>query len=110
MLLAQVTALAPTPSTECDHAAEVVKPAYPIPEGNMWNEDGPRFATLEVVVGPDGKIGKITIVKSSGSFTFDMASVRAAKRSIFRPKMVDCKPVEGSALFQTSLTPGTPPP
>ena len=115
LILAQATPLpspasSPTPPSECNHVAEVIKPAYPIPEGNMWDEDQARYATLEVVVGPDGTIGKITVVKSSGSFAFDMASVRAAKRSVFKPKMLDCKPVEGPAMFRTSLTPGTPPP
>jgi TonB family protein len=69
----------------------------------------PLYATLNVLVAPDGTIEKVEVIKSSGNLSFDMASVQAAKRSVFRPEMLDCKPVEGTALFRTSLTPNVQP-
>jgi len=68
-------------------------------------DQGPFSATVSVLVGPDGKVEKATIVKSSGNFQFDMASVLAAKRSTYTPKRIDCTPVEGTVLFNTSFTP-----
>lgn len=68
-------------------------------------DQGPFYATVSVLVGADGKIEKATIVKPSGNFQFDMASVTAAKRSTYTPKKVDCVPVEGTVLFNTSFVP-----
>jgi TonB family protein len=72
---------------------------------NVPLDQGPFAATVSVLVGPDGKVEKTTIVKSSGNFQFDMASLSAAKRSTYTPKTVDCTPVEGTVLFNTSFTP-----
>ena len=70
----------------------------------------PLYATLTVLVAADGKIERISIYKSSGDDKFDMASIRAAQKSLYKPKVVNCQPVEGTAVFRTSLIPGTPPP
>jgi len=78
---------------------------YPEPLSDLPSDLQPLYATLSVLVAPDGKIEKITIFKSSGNLGFDMASVRAAQKSVFKPKMVNCQPVEGTAVFHTSLTP-----
>jgi TonB family protein len=66
-------------------------------------------ATVSVLVGPDGRVEKATIYRSSGYLQFDIASIRAAKSSRYKPKLIDCKPVEGTVLFKTSLTPNTSP-
>lgn len=68
-------------------------------------DQGPFHASVLVLVGPDGKVEKATISQSSGNFQFDLASVLAAKRSTYTPKRVDCEPVEGTVLFNTSFTP-----
>jgi TonB family protein len=114
MLLAQATASPmPTPTTACNHDAYVVKPDYPRDFGNPFWQNGEvtaLYATVSVVVGADGRVEKASINKSSGHLQFDMASVRAAKSSTYKPKMVNCQPVEATVLFKTSFTPGAPPP
>jgi periplasmic protein TonB len=114
VLLAQVTASPmPTPTTACNHDAEVVRPDYPRDFANPFWQNGEvttLYATVSVLVGPDGQVEKASIYKSSGYLQFDMASIRAAKSSSYKPKLVDCKPVEGTVLFKTLFAPGTPPP
>ena len=107
LLLAQA-APNPTPSS-CQAETGLLKADYP-KDFSPPEEGGALAATLSVAVGPDGKVEKVSIIKSSGDFSFDMASIRAAKSSFYSPKLVDCKPVEGTFLFKTSLTPGGSPP
>jgi protein TonB len=110
LLLAQATpSPAPTPTPgPCFHDAQVVKPAYPVPTADVPSDGQPLYAAVSVLIGPDGKIEKATIYKSSGNLGFDTASIRAARQSVFKPKVVNCQPVEGTAFFLTSLTPGPP--
>jgi TonB family protein len=79
---------------------------YPESTDDLPSDYQPLYATLSVLVAADGKIEKITVYKSSGNLGFDMASIRAAQKSVFKPKVVNCQPVEGTAAFRTSLTPG----
>jgi TonB family protein len=67
------------------------------------------LAIVAVWVAPDGSVEKAKIYRSSGDLLFDEASVRAARRSTYKPKVLDCKPVEGIVYFRTSLTGGYPP-
>lgn len=110
VLLAQVTASPmPTPTTTCNRDAEVVKADYPRDFGSPFWQNGEvtaLYATVLVVVGADGAVEKASIYKSSGYLQFDMASIRAAKSSNYKPKLVACKSVEGTVLFKTSLIPG----
>jgi TonB family protein len=102
-LLAQATA-SPT-ATPCQAEAEVVR-AIPPKDFDLWPYEGAAFyATVLVLIGPDGKVEKASLYQPSGNLQFDMASIRAAKKSTFKPKLIDCKPVEGTFLFKTSLTP-----
>lgn len=107
LLVAVVTAAptaAPTLSPCFPEEAGVAKGAVVQTDDVPLNE-GSFSATISVLVGPDGKVEKVTIAKSSGNFRFDMESVSAAKRSTYTPKKVDCVPVEGTVLFNTSFTP-----
>jgi|GEM_PF-3945238 len=103
MLLAQVT---PSPSagpSECFHDASLTRADYP--KDFSPAHEAPLYATVLVLISADGKVEKASIYKSSGDLQFDMASIRAAKSSSYKPKLADCKAVEGTFLFKTSLTP-----
>lgn len=103
LFLAQVSTPAPTASP-CNADVEVQKPAIPV-GFSLPSEATALSATVAVLVEPDGSIKNAKIYKSSGDLSFDMASVSAARRSTYKPKLVDCKPVEATFLFKTSLTP-----
>jgi TonB family protein len=103
LLVAQATP-GPAPSACMTEVAGVAKGAVVQIDG-VPQDQGPFYATVSVLVGPDGKLEKATIVKPSGSVQFDMASVSAAKRSTYTPKKVDCTPAEGTVLFNTSFVP-----
>ena len=108
LLVAQVTpapSASPTASA-CSHDADVLKAEVP---DTMPDSEGDKFAIVAVQVAPDGTVVKAKIYRTSGDLLFDQASVRAARHSTFTPKVVDCKPVEGTVYFRTSLTQGYPP-
>ncbi|MBV8530327.1 MAG: energy transducer TonB [Candidatus Eremiobacteraeota bacterium] len=108
--LSLMQATTPTPlPCGCQADADVVKPAIPRPE-NFPVCCAPLYATVAVLVGPDGKVEKTSIYKSSGDLSFDMASIRAARESTYKAKIVDCHPVEGIVYFKTLIVAGTPPP
>ena len=108
LLLGQVTP-SPSPATSasaspCQQEADVTKPAIPH-DFDRREVEGPIFATIAVVIKPDGKIKTAGIYKSSGDPSFDDASLYAALASKYRPKIVDCTPVEATVYFKTSYTP-----
>jgi TonB family protein len=101
-----VAAASPAPSSSpCFPEEAGVEKGAIVQTDDVPLNQGPFSATISVLVGPDGKVEKISIAKSSGNFQFDMESVAAAKRSTYTPKKVDCVPVEGTVLFNTSFTP-----
>jgi TonB family protein len=109
LILAQASPL-PAPSStpsDCSHDAEVTDAA--IPDDTVQTSEGDVFAIVAVQVASDGAIEKVKIYRTSGDLLFDQASVRAARRSKYRPKVVDCKPVEGIFYFKTSRTQGYAP-
>jgi TonB family protein len=104
LLVAQAT---PSPTASPCHAdTGLVKAEYPT--GFASPEARRLSATVFVVVGSDGKVVTAKILKTSGDASFNAASIRAAKSSTYTPKLVDCKPTEGTFLFRTSLTPNGP--
>ena len=79
LLLAQVT-LSPAPSGACFQDADLTRAEYP-KDFAPPSEVGPLNATVLVLISLEGKVEKATIYKSSGYLDFDLASIRAAKRS-----------------------------
>ena len=105
LVLAQA---APSPAASpCQAETGLLKAEYPR-DFNPPEEVKPLSATVFVVVGSNGKVVAAKILKTSGDGSFDAASIRAARSSTYTPKLVDCKPIEGTFLFRTSLTPGGP--
>lgn len=58
-----------------------------------------------VAVGPDGAVKAVQIVKSSGDKEVDSEVVDAATKSKYKPKMVDCQPVDGMYLLRVDFGP-----
>jgi TonB family protein len=111
VLLAQ-TAASPSPAAagQCDQDAHVVKAAIPSIEGLSQETLMQHLTTeMQVAVAADGSVKSVSVSKSSGYLDFDMAAVRAAKRTTYAPKLADCRPVDGIATFKASLAPNPPP-
>ena len=94
----------PASDASCNHAAEIVKSEYPIPD-ELPTDGRPLYASVTVIVAPNGKVESATILQSSGNVSFDLASLRAARQSQYKPKMANCTAVEGPIIFKTSFTP-----
>lgn len=80
----------------------MVKPVQPDPTDMDIGPGPDLFAIVAVAVAPNGSVEKAKIYRSSGNLLFDQASVIAARRSTYKPKVVDCNPVEGIVYFKTS--------
>lgn len=103
LMLAQATP-SPAPTSECRHEAHVVRAARPIPKGLPADMPATK-AVVKVLIGPDGKVKEASIFKSSGYPAFDIAVVDAARLTVYSPKVVDCKSVEGVYLFSAAFHP-----
>jgi protein TonB len=55
--------------------------------------------TVEVVVGPDGTVRSARVVKSQPRGYFEQAALQSARKSKFRPKIVDGTPVEQTGTY-----------
>jgi TonB family protein len=110
VLLAQA-APSPSPSPgECNHDATVTKAVIPDTKdllGDFLSE--PLATKVVVTVAPDGTVKKASVSKTSAFMEFDMAVLQAAEISKYRPKVVDCEPVEGTTTFWGTWRPGSPP-
>jgi hypothetical protein len=106
LLLAQA-APSPAASGECSHEADVLNPQIPDAQPGVGSPD--LFAIVAVKLAPDASVESVKVFRSSGSLSFDEASLRAAHRSTYKPKVVDCKPVESVYYFKTSMTQGYQP-
>jgi TonB family protein len=84
--------------------AAVLTPAPP-----MVPASAPKLAnawvTVLVTIGPNGKVTHESVQHSSGSSQIDEATLDAAKRSTYSPKLVDCKPVAGSYVIKAKFAP-----
>ena len=86
---------APEPvSTGETRAATVVRqvPADYPPDAYRTRQEG--WVELEFVVGPDGKVGEVTVSKAQPQRTFDREAIRAMQQWTFQPALKDGKPVE----------------
>jgi TonB family protein len=91
-----------TPTSTCPETeATVTRPSEPVfPYGMKIMAEGPISVEALVTAGVDGTVKAVTITKSSGYKFADDAVVRAARISSYRPKMVNCEPVEGTYKFR----------
>jgi protein TonB len=69
----------------------VVQPAYPY-EARKAGVEG--MVTTQILVGADGAVREVTVLKSSGNTVLDSVALEAARTSTFEPGTRDGKPVE----------------
>ena len=103
MLLTTVVAQASSCSTPYQDAT-VVRPAVPI-YPNDAHERRVAMVYLVVVISPDAKIESVRIAQSSGDAALDAAAMRAARESVFTPKIANCRPIESQYVFRARLDP-----
>ena len=93
----------------CAHSnvdATVTSPAQPqLPHGANLKGS----ATATVTIAPNGSVAAASITKSSGNPQIDKAVLDAAKHSTYSPKLVNCKPMQGSYLFHADFAPSPSP-
>ena len=86
--------------------ATVTSPAQPqLPHGANLKGS----ATATVTIAPNGSVAAASITKSSGNPQIDKAVLDAAKHSTYSPKLVNCKPMQGSYLFHADFAPSPSP-
>jgi protein TonB len=90
--LPPVEVTAPWPVTP-PQVKEITKPAYPEP-ARRRGEHGTVELRLQVL--PDGRVGEVSVSKSSGFRLLDEAAVAETKRWRFAPAMRGPKPTEAS--------------
>jgi TonB family protein len=61
--------------------------------------------SVRLTIAPNGKVISAKIDHSTGNAAADQAVLNAAKSSKYSPKIVDCKPVQGTYLFLVRLNP-----
>jgi TonB family protein len=61
------------------------------------------WATVKVLIGPDGSVQNAMIYRSSGNTALDNAAVTAAKAATYSPKVVNCQPAAGVYLLRLPL-------
>lgn len=109
LLLAQVTP-SPSPSastcpqTNVKRVKSTNAPDSEWPGHDKWCT-GISCYVVEVVVtvNPDGTVKNAVIQKGWGEGAND-AALTAARESTYRPKTVNCRPVEGTYLFRELFT------
>jgi TonB family protein len=77
----------------------LVEPFYP----RGYYPPQPVTVVVQVTIAPDGTIAGGRVVQSAGNAAFDGSAVRSVEESTFAPKLVDCKPVEGTYLFKVTF-------
>jgi TonB family protein len=93
------------PATDVS-VAHAVAPAYPT--AAMRFVQSPIAVQVIVMVAADGSVKSAAIAQSSGYTQPDANALQAAQASTYKPKTVDCKPVEGLYVFRADFAPPTP--
>lgn len=82
--------------------ASVMLPQPPeLPHG--LNGSGSGEST--VILAASGRVEAVTIRRSSGNSAVDAAIASAARRSTYRPRIVNCLPVQGTYVFRVDFKP-----
>jgi TonB family protein len=84
--------------------ATVTSPAEPkVPHGT--NLKGTVSVIIVVTIASSGNVVHLSIRKSSGNEQIDRAVAVAAQHSTYSPKLLNCKPIEGTYLFRADFQP-----
>lgn len=66
---------------------------------------GPVTVLVQVTISPSGSLQGAKIYQSSNNMSIDQSALSAARQSSYSPKIVACKPVEGTYLFRAQFDP-----
>jgi hypothetical protein len=70
-----------------------------------FHTNGVLVVMVLVTVNADGSVKSAVLEKSSHNATADAFTLGQAEGGIYEPKMVSCKPVEGTYLFKIIWAP-----
>ncbi len=99
-LVAEVARVNPA----CTAPARVKNAVQPdFPESAM-GAGGPYSVTIRVVLDRNGNVINTRIFKSSGRADLDAATIAAAHKSTYAPRIVGCKPVAGAYVFRADFS------
>lgn len=84
-------------------AAEVMRqtPKGPVPSNSEPSNPRATYTAILVTVNPDGSVKAAKIIAPSGFSKSDSSALNTARASKYKPKIVNCKPTEGTYLYVT---------
>jgi TonB family protein len=104
---ADATLMPPDKTPECEEpyararVAQLARPFYP---GTLVN-----FASGTALVGVDlsaaGAVENVALVRSTGNHFLDLAALKSAASTIYRPEYFRCQPIAARYLFSIRLSP-----
>jgi TonB family protein len=84
------------------YVTNAVQPSFPASARSVTS----TISTLiEVDVAPNGALKSARVYKSSGNRDADLAALKAARASMYSPKVVNCHPIEARYLFRADFAP-----
>lgn len=99
-----------TSSGNCaETQAAILKAAQPVyPSAAMRFVQSPISVQVIVYLDAGGSIKTASVAQSSGYADADASALKAATASTYKPRTVDCKPVDGLYLFKADFAPPAP--
>ena len=98
--------VADTPCSIPDKDVTVAQAAIPgYPDSARDLGMGPVVVYVQVTVNPDGSLTHAVITQSSNNSAIDQAALRAARASIYSPKIVGCQAMTGTFIFRADFRP-----
>lgn len=94
----------PRPNGPRFHEATITQRAQPVWPASLPATTPQLMAMVEVLIGTNGVVEEASIHQSSGYPAADAAAIDAARATIYRPKVVNCRPAEGRYLFKADFT------
>jgi len=106
VIIAQIATPAPSPSARTCPTTEVewthsFRPGTQ--KSQSFHTVGTVSAAALVTVNPDGSVKSVTLKKSSHYSDVDAFTISQARNAIYKPKTVNCEPVQGTYLFKITL-------
>ncbi len=89
-----------TPNKEATTSNQV-PPDYP----EAARGQGPATVLVQVTIGPNGNLLIAKVLKSSNNEFLDKAALSAARKSSYTPRIVNCKRVTGTYIFNSQFDP-----
>jgi TonB family protein len=95
----------PTPPSDCAMPFASVRVVNPVQPDESFRRYGKVTVVVVATVGATGSVQDVTITQSSGIREVDEAALRAARQTMYAPRLVDCQAVQGTMRIRFALTP-----